>query len=83
MDASEVNQAGSLEAVVSDEQKAVAVAPVEASDTPEQQRGVKRSRRDRGSTAKDRISKMPPCAAGKRSSIYRGVTRSAIAPSIH
>ncbi|KAK1277597.1 AP2-like ethylene-responsive transcription factor [Acorus gramineus] len=26
-------------------------------------------------TAKERISKMPPCAAGKRSSIYRGVTR--------
>ncbi|XP_078436289.1 AP2-like ethylene-responsive transcription factor SMOS1 isoform X2 [Wolffia australiana] len=27
------------------------------------------------STAKERISRMPPCAAGKRSSIYRGVTR--------
>lgn len=27
-------------------------------------------------TAKERISRMPPCAAGKRSSIYRGVTRS-------
>lgn len=26
-------------------------------------------------TAKDRISRMTPCAAGKRSSIYRGVTR--------
>ncbi|CAA7405920.1 unnamed protein product [Spirodela intermedia] len=26
-------------------------------------------------TAKERISRMPPCAAGKRSSIYRGVTR--------
>ncbi|KAG6546748.1 hypothetical protein Mapa_011937 [Marchantia paleacea] len=75
MDVSEVNQAGPLEAVVSEEQKAVAVAPAEATDTPDQQRGVKRSRRDRGSTAKDRISKMPPCAAGKRSSIYRGVTR--------
>ncbi|XP_026424763.1 AP2-like ethylene-responsive transcription factor At2g41710 [Papaver somniferum] len=38
-------------------------------------RGLKRSRKDRGCTAKERISKMPPCAAGKRSSIYRGVTR--------
>ncbi|XP_074320492.1 AP2-like ethylene-responsive transcription factor At2g41710 [Silene latifolia] len=37
---------------------------------------VKKMRRDRGgSTAKERISKMPPCTAGKRSSIYRGVTR--------
>ncbi|XP_024517870.1 AP2-like ethylene-responsive transcription factor At2g41710 [Selaginella moellendorffii] len=32
-------------------------------------------KRKRGSTAKERISKMPPCTAGKRSSIYRGVTR--------
>ncbi|XP_031495980.1 AP2-like ethylene-responsive transcription factor SMOS1 isoform X2 [Nymphaea colorata] len=38
-------------------------------------RGLKKSRRARGSTAKERISRMPPCAAGKRSSIYRGVTR--------
>eukprot|EP01018_Ginkgo_biloba_P038799 Gb_19663 [translate_table: standard] len=38
-------------------------------------KGLKKTRRDRGSTAKERISKMPPCAAGKRSSIYRGVTR--------
>ncbi|KAH9624218.1 hypothetical protein KSS87_022349 [Heliosperma pusillum] len=37
---------------------------------------VKKMRRERsGSTAKERISKMPPCTAGKRSSIYRGVTR--------
>ncbi|KAH9309158.1 hypothetical protein KI387_037069 [Taxus chinensis] len=36
-------------------------------------KGVKRS--GRGSTAKERISKMPPSVAGKRSSIYRGVTR--------
>eukprot|EP00249_Psilotum_nudum_P006192 c19528_g1_i1 orf=284-1213(+) len=35
----------------------------------------KRMRRDRASTAKERISQMPPCTAGKRSSIYRGVTR--------
>ncbi len=28
-----------------------------------------------GSTEKERISKMPPYAAGERSSIYRGVTR--------
>ncbi|KAL7582609.1 hypothetical protein Lser_V15G42572 [Lactuca serriola] len=38
-------------------------------------RGIKKSKKDRGCTAKERISKMPPCAAGKRSSIYRGVTR--------
>eukprot|EP00252_Welwitschia_mirabilis_P020267 TRINITY_DN4932_c0_g1_i1.p1 TRINITY_DN4932_c0_g1~~TRINITY_DN4932_c0_g1_i1.p1 ORF type:complete len:425 (+),score=90.73 TRINITY_DN4932_c0_g1_i1:508-1782(+) len=38
-------------------------------------KGVKKIKRERGSTAKERISKMPPCAAGKRSSIYRGVTR--------
>ncbi|KAL8261645.1 hypothetical protein R6Q59_025694 [Mikania micrantha] len=37
--------------------------------------GLKKSKKDRGCTAKERISKMPPCAAGKRSSIYRGVTR--------
>ncbi|XP_061360640.1 AP2-like ethylene-responsive transcription factor At2g41710 isoform X1 [Gastrolobium bilobum] len=38
-------------------------------------RGFKKAKKERGSTAKERISKMPPCAAGKRSSIYRGVTR--------
>lgn len=39
-------------------------------------RGVKKAKKERGGcTAKERISKMPPCAAGKRSSIYRGVTR--------
>ncbi|XP_052172946.1 AP2-like ethylene-responsive transcription factor At2g41710 isoform X2 [Diospyros lotus] len=38
-------------------------------------RGVKKAKKERGCTAKERISKMPPCAAGKRSSIYRGVTR--------
>lgn len=32
-------------------------------------------RKERACTAKERISRMPPCAAGKRSSIYRGVTR--------
>ncbi|KAJ6825613.1 AP2-like ethylene-responsive transcription factor [Iris pallida] len=37
--------------------------------------GVKRARRERVCTAKERISRMPPSAAGKRSSIYRGVTR--------
>lgn len=36
---------------------------------------MKKVKRERGSTAKERISKMPPCTAGKRSSIYRGVTR--------
>ncbi|CAI0417731.1 unnamed protein product [Linum tenue] len=38
-------------------------------------RGLKKAKKDRGCTAKERISKMPPCTAGKRSSIYRGVTR--------
>ncbi|KAJ1408958.1 DNA-binding domain superfamily [Sesbania bispinosa] len=38
-------------------------------------RGLKKAKKERGCTAKERISKMPPCAAGKRSSIYRGVTR--------
>ncbi|KAK9123266.1 hypothetical protein Sjap_012868 [Stephania japonica] len=38
-------------------------------------RGLKRAKKERGCTAKERISKMPPCVAGKRSSIYRGVTR--------
>ena len=37
--------------------------------------GLKKAKKERGCTAKERISKMPPCAAGKRSSIYRGVTR--------
>ncbi|KAJ1695677.1 hypothetical protein LUZ63_012375 [Rhynchospora breviuscula] len=35
----------------------------------------KRARKERVCTAKERISRMPPCVAGKRSSIYRGVTR--------
>lgn len=38
-------------------------------------KGLKKAKVERGCTAKERISKMPPCAAGKRSSIYRGVTR--------
>ena len=47
---------------------------------------MKKLKRERGSTAKERISKMPPCTAGKRSSIYRGVTRFAVSlssPSLH
>ncbi|KAG1331803.1 AP2-like ethylene-responsive transcription factor [Cocos nucifera] len=36
---------------------------------------MKKARKERVCTAKERISRMPPCAAGKRSSIYRGVTR--------
>ncbi|PKA62590.1 AP2-like ethylene-responsive transcription factor [Apostasia shenzhenica] len=36
---------------------------------------LKKARKERICTAKERISRMPPCAAGKRSSIYRGVTR--------
>ncbi|KAK8476467.1 hypothetical protein V6N13_148764 [Hibiscus sabdariffa] len=38
-------------------------------------RGLKKAKKERCCTAKERISKMPPCTAGKRSSIYRGVTR--------
>ncbi|XP_022745049.1 AP2-like ethylene-responsive transcription factor At2g41710 isoform X2 [Durio zibethinus] len=38
-------------------------------------KGLKKAKKERGCTAKERISKMPPCTAGKRSSIYRGVTR--------
>ncbi|KAG0477140.1 hypothetical protein HPP92_013981 [Vanilla planifolia] len=41
---------------------------------------LKKARKERVCTAKERISKMPPCAAGKRSSIYRGVTRSLSCP---
>ncbi|GFY96207.1 integrase-type DNA-binding superfamily protein [Actinidia rufa] len=48
---------------------------VAATDQISLYRGVKKAKRERGCTAKERISKMPPCAAGKRSSIYRGVTR--------
>ncbi|XAR68505.1 hypothetical protein NMG60_11003644 [Bertholletia excelsa] len=47
----------------------------EANDQLLLYRGPKKAKKDRGSTAKERISKMPPCVAGKRSSIYRGVTR--------
>lgn len=55
------------------EEVVVAVA-MAGSEQPS--RGIKRSRqRDRGSSAKERISKMPACVPGKRSSIYRGVTR--------
>ncbi|CAH9141221.1 unnamed protein product [Cuscuta epithymum] len=36
---------------------------------------LKKAKKERVCTAKERISKMPPCAAGKRSSVYRGVTR--------
>lgn len=38
-------------------------------------RGLKKAKKERGCTAKERISRMAPCTAGKRSSIYRGVTR--------
>jgi AP2-like factor, ANT lineage len=40
-------------------------------------------RKERACTAKERISRMQPCAAGKRSSIYRGVTRYAPLPPRH
>ncbi|CAH8358618.1 unnamed protein product [Eruca vesicaria subsp. sativa] len=48
---------------------------VAASDEMLLYRGFKKAKKERGCTAKERISKMPPCTAGKRSSIYRGVTR--------
>ena len=44
--------------------------------------GLKKAKKERGCTAKERISKMPPCAAGKRSSIYRGVTRYSLSLSL-
>ncbi|CAH8358414.1 unnamed protein product [Eruca vesicaria subsp. sativa] len=48
---------------------------IAASDEMLLYRGLKKAKKERGCTAKERISKMPPCTAGKRSSIYRGVTR--------
>ena len=36
--------------------------------------GLKKAKKERGCTAKVRISKLPPFAARKSSSIYRGVT---------
>ncbi|WOK96047.1 AP2-like ethylene-responsive transcription factor isoform X2 [Canna indica] len=45
----------------------------EVSDPPRLE--LKKAKKERVCTAKERISRMPPCAAGKRSSIYRGVTR--------
>ncbi|TKY62627.1 AP2 ethylene-responsive transcription factor [Spatholobus suberectus] len=52
-----------------------AAAAAAANDQLLLYRGLKKAKKERGCTAKERISKMPPCAAGKRSSIYRGVTR--------
>ncbi|EPS70041.1 hypothetical protein M569_04723, partial [Genlisea aurea] len=52
-----------------------ATEPHPGSDQLRLFRGIKKARKERGCTAKDRISKMPPSTAGKRSSIYRGVTR--------
>ncbi|PWA83114.1 integrase-type DNA-binding superfamily protein [Artemisia annua] len=72
---------GSGEGETSEVGPAAVVVGKGNSNYPQQQlmvkyRGViKKSRKERGCTAKERISKMPPCAAGKRSSIYRGVTR--------
>lgn len=73
----EAGQIGVLDAGQEDQKVVIPAAPrvLDVTGAQQQQRGVKRTRRDRGSTAKERISKMPPCAAGKRSSIYRGVTR--------
>nr|WAK85949.1 transcription factor AP9 [Nothapodytes nimmoniana] len=50
-------------------------AAVRLSDQLLLYRGLKKARKERGCSAKERISKMPPCAAGKPSSFYRGVTR--------
>ncbi|XP_020213467.1 AP2-like ethylene-responsive transcription factor At2g41710 [Cajanus cajan] len=63
----------------SDPAKSAETSEAAATATPSDQlllyRGLKKAKKERGCTAKERISKMPPCAAGKRSSIYRGVTR--------
>jgi len=48
----------------------------EATVATEERFRLKKAKKERLCTAKDRISKMAPYAAGKRSSIYRGVTRS-------
>lgn len=52
-----------------------AVAAVSSSGELVPRRAALAVRKERVCTAKERISRMPPCAAGKRSSIYRGVTR--------
>jgi AP2-like factor (ANT lineage) len=52
-----------------------AVAGVIAAAGEQPPRRALAVRKERVCTAKERISRMPPCAAGKRSSIYRGVTR--------
>ena len=36
--------------------------------------GLKKAKKERGCAAKERISKLPPFAARKSSSIYRGIT---------
>ncbi|KAH0454743.1 hypothetical protein IEQ34_016667 [Dendrobium chrysotoxum] len=65
--------------------EAIGAAKAEASggewptiDEPQPGVVLKKARKERVCTAKERISRMPPCAAGKRSSIYRGVTRTDI-----
>lgn len=72
-------QMGLLEAAHEEDQKVavsvVAQQAVEGAEQQQPQRPVKRARREKGSASKERTSKMPPCTAGKRSSIYRGVTR--------
>ncbi|KAF6158531.1 hypothetical protein GIB67_040045 [Kingdonia uniflora] len=49
--------------------------PIPNTDQLQLYRGLKRAKKERSCSAKERISKMAPCVAGKRSSIYRGVTR--------
>jgi hypothetical protein len=65
---------GLLEAGQEEDQKLV-VSPQAPEEQQPTGRGTKRVRRERGATAKERVSKAPPCTAGKRSSKYRGVTR--------
>ncbi|MCO5612943.1 hypothetical protein L7F22_067216 [Adiantum nelumboides] len=53
---------------------------IEIGNSPSQEesrqpRAFKRARKEKNATGKGRVSKIPPCAPGKRSSIYRGVTR--------
>lgn len=74
MEATELKLKGPTDTV--SEEAAPAQRPAIAEFLQPEHRGVKRSRRERGgSSAKERISKMPACVPGKRSSIYRGVTR--------
>ncbi|KAG0554750.1 hypothetical protein KC19_12G115300 [Ceratodon purpureus] len=76
MESTELKLKGPSDVTVSEELAVPAQRPAMVEFLQQEHRGVKRSRRERcGSSAKERISKMPACVPGKRSSIYRGVTR--------